>query len=98
MEKHLTTELVSVTLDILGNDATVGQRRIRLLWAPYLEQPVIGQIRTNLEEPSAYVDLAVAAAIDDGTVLTFEGNDYKVIDRNPPENGLVCLMLRPDYD
>lgn len=98
MEKHLTAELVSVTLDMLGNDATVGQRRIRLLWAPYLEQPVIGQIRTNLEEPSAYVDQAIAASIDDGTVLTFEGNDYKVIDRNAPENGLVCLILRPDYD
>ncbi len=98
MEKHLTLELVSTTLDILGNDATIGQRRIRLLWAPYLEQPVIGQIRTSLEEPSAYVETALAASINEGETLTFEGNDYKVVDRNPPENGLVCLVLRPDYD
>ncbi len=94
----LTIELVSTTLEHLGNDALVGQQRIRLLWAPYMEQPVLGQIRTNLEEPAAFVATAVAASIDDGAVLTFQGNDYKVIDRNPPQHGLVCLVLRPDYD
>lgn len=94
----LTVELVSTTLEHLGYDATVGQRRIRLLWAPYMEQPVLGQIRTNLEEPSAFVATAVAADIADGTLITFEGNNYKVIDRNAAQHGLVCLMLRPDYD
>ena len=94
----LTIELVSTTLEHLGNDALVGQQRIRLLWAPYMEQPVLGQIRTNLEEPSAFVAITVAASIDDGAVLTFQGKDYKVVNRDPPQNGLVCLVLRPDHD
>ncbi len=95
---ELTAELVAVTLEHLGRDARLNGDQIRVIWAPYMDQPMIGQIRTSLEEPSVFVRQSLAATIDDGAVLTFEGCDYKVVNRDPAQNGLVHLILRPDYD
>lgn len=93
--RELTAATDVAVLDAVGDEALLDGRAVRVLYAEPWIEPRIGTIRTDITQPVAYLPESDLDGIAmEGNVLSFAGQEYDVVGREPDGTGWIGLVLR----